>query len=154
MIDFKYNKISLSELDAIFFDFDGVFTNNKVFVFEDGKEAVLCDRSDGLAINKLKSQNIPVYVMSTETNNVVLARCKKLKIEVFHGITDKKRELIKIADNNGFLLSKIMFVGNDINDLDVMKEVGFPVCVNDAHKTIKNISKVILSSNGGDAAIK
>ena len=89
-------KIPLSEIDAIIFDFDGVLTDNKVLIFEDGTEAVFCNRSDGLAFDFLRTLNLPIYIMSSETNPVVISRAKKLKVPVFNAVNDKGKFLIKL----------------------------------------------------------
>ena len=73
----------------IFYDFDGVMTNNKVSLSEDGKESVIVNRSDGLAISYFKKMNIKQFIISSETNPVVSKRAKKLKINAVQGIEKK-----------------------------------------------------------------
>ena len=80
---------------AIFFDFDGVFTNNYVYVSEDGSESVRCSRQDGIGLSKLKALKIDLYVVSSETNPVVRKRCSKLEIETHHGVLDKYKTISK-----------------------------------------------------------
>ena len=67
-----------TNLEAVIFDFDGVFTDNKVYLTEDGKEMVCCNRSDGWGIGNLHNAKIKMAVMSSEVNPVVLKRCEKL----------------------------------------------------------------------------
>ncbi|MCF8297389.1 MAG: HAD hydrolase family protein [Saprospiraceae bacterium] len=143
-----------SEIDLIVFDFDGVLTNNQVLVFADGREAVFVNRSDGLAITRLIKYGYRMIIISTETNNVVKARAEKLRIPVISGVEDKKQILIDYCNRNQFDLEKTIFVGNDINDREVMMTVGIPICPNDAYPIIKNISKVILKSNGGFGVVR
>jgi len=147
-------KISIENIEAFVFDFDGVMTNNHVNVDQYGKESVVCSRADGLAFNVLDKLDIPSYILSTEKNQVVSARAKKLKINVISGVNDKKEALINLAEKNSFNIKKIFYVGNDINDYYVMKLCGFSACPADSHEKIKSISTVILENNGGNGVIR
>jgi N-acylneuraminate cytidylyltransferase len=88
----------LSCIKLLVLDFDGVLTDNRVLVSEDGIEAVLCDRSDGLGLERLKRSGIEVIVLSKEKNPVVAARCRKLGIECIQGCDDKLEALKKRAE--------------------------------------------------------
>tara|TARA_B100000787_G_C15987825_1_gene204494 strand:+ start:52 stop:534 length:483 start_codon:yes stop_codon:yes gene_type:complete len=146
-------KIPLSKIDAIIFDFDGVLTDNKVLVCEDGTEAVFCNRSDGLAFDYLRTLRVPIYIMSTETNSVVLVRAKKLNIPVFNAVGDKGELLIKLCREKKYKLPKVMFVGNDINDIPAMLKVGISVAVADSHKRVLEIADIKLSKIGGSGIV-
>jgi YrbI family 3-deoxy-D-manno-octulosonate 8-phosphate phosphatase len=147
-------KFSFNNLRFIVFDFDGVFTDNRVIVSEQGFESVTCNRGDGMGITKLRKIGIDMMILSTETVPVVQVRAKKLKLECIHGCDDKLKQLHIILQAKGYKLEETAFVGNDINDLDCLKVVGFPVCVNDAYPEVKEACKLILSRNGGDAAVR
>jgi len=147
-------KICIKDIHLIVYDFDGVMTDNKVLVFEDGTEAVLCNRADGLAIQKFKKLGVPQIILSTEKNQVVKFRAKKLKIRLFQNITDKKKILISYCKKNGYDLKRVIFIGNDINDLEAMNILGYPVCPIDAHQDVKKIAKMILPKKGGDSVIR
>ena len=148
------NNIELREVKLVVFDFDGVFTNNKVIVSQNGDESVVCDRSDGLGLALLRSIGIKMLVVSTETNPVVSKRADKLKLACYQGVENKLDFLIKIADEYQIPLEKIAFVGNDINDLDCLKVVGLPVVVADAYPQVKAVAKLILTKNGGEGAVR
>ncbi len=79
------------------FDFDGVFTDNCVYMFEDGREAVRCSRADGLGLRRLERAGVEPLVLSTERNRVVGARCAKLKIGYQQGCDDKGAALAEIV---------------------------------------------------------
>jgi len=147
-------KINAKKIDLIVYDFDGVLTNNKVYIFEDGKEAVLCARSDGFAIGKIKERGIPQIILSTEKNNVVRARAKKLNIEALNGVKDKKIALSDYCGKNKYSFDRIMYVGNDINDLEVMKAVGYSLAPVNANDKIKKIAQIIVQKKGGEGVIK
>ena len=103
----------------LIYDFDGVMTNNKALLFQNGDEAVFINRADGLAIEKIKSLNIEQMIMSSEKNPIVLERAKKLDIFAITGVNDKAK-FIKNYTNNNIPLEETGFVGNDLNDFEIM----------------------------------
>ncbi len=141
--------ISLESIDAICFDFDGVLTDNLVHVDQNGRESVSCSRSDGLAFDALNKLNFPVYIISTETNPVVTARAKKLKIQAIQGTVNKLEALVALADQKKYDLSRIFYIGNDLNDFQVMRACGYSACPSDSHELIKQEATKVLKSNGG-----
>lgn len=147
------NKLRKS-IKLIVYDFDGVMTDNKVILREDGLESVTVNRSDGLAIGLIKNLPVPQIIITTEKNKVVWARAKKLKIPVLRGIQDKKSELVSYCARQGVSLKHVVYVGNDLNDLEAMKCVGFPICPADACSEVKRISKVVLRAKGGNGVIR
>jgi YrbI family 3-deoxy-D-manno-octulosonate 8-phosphate phosphatase len=149
----KLNCIPVS-VGALVLDFDGVFTNNKVIVFQDGREAVLCDRSDGWGIEQLKKNGLEVLVLSTETNPVVQARADKLGIPCLHGIKEKGVVLQDWMEKHNINPSQVIYVGNDVNDLTSMALVGCAIAVADAHPEVIEAADLILERNGGEGAIR
>lgn len=147
-------RIKLKEIDLIVYDFDGVMTDNKVLVSEDGREAVFCNRSDGLAIRKIKGMGVPQIILSTEKDGAVSSRAKKLQVEVIQGVDDKLRTLSDYCEKRNYSLLKVVYIGNDINDLEVMKKVGFAMAPEDAYEPIKKVAKVILNTKGGQGVIR
>lgn len=146
--------LNINQLSAIFFDFDGVLTSNKVFVDEVGTEMVCCNRSDGLAFDVLKRIGIPVFIISTETNPVVSARGKKLGVKVIQGVEKKEKLLSDISKNENIDLKNALYVGNDLNDYYVMQSCGFSVCPADSHLKIKELSNVVLNTRGGEGVAR
>ncbi len=136
------------------YDFDGVMTDNRVLVSDDGHEAVFCNRSDGMAVIKIKKLGLQQVIISTETNPVVSMRAKKLGIEVLQGIEDKATVLKKYCEKLKVSLKDVLYVGNDINDLDAMKLVGIGVSPADGDESIKKISKIITKAKGGYGVIR
>lgn len=145
---------NFSEIDIIVFDFDGVFTSNSVFVDENGKESVECSRSDGLACDVLNKLNKNSYIISTEKNPVVSSRAKKINIPVFQGINNKLEALKNITEMHDTNLSRVLFVGNDLNDYYAMKHSGLSACPSDSHSKIKSFADIVLKSKGGKGAIR
>lgn len=149
-------KLSLlaQKIQMIVFDFDGVFTDNRVVVFQDGKEAVFCWRGDGIGLEMVRKLNINLLVISAETNPVVSARCKKLKIPYVDGCQDKLKVLEEKAKEANISLEEVAYLGNDINDLECLKKVGLPACVADAHPSLFGVAKYITKSLGGKGAVR
>ena len=143
-----------SNITCVAFDFDGVFTNNKVLVDQSGTEFVVCDRSDGIGIKRLNDIGIQTIVISTESNPVVTHRAKKIGIEVIQNVSDKSEVLKKWALSKNIDLSSIAFLGNDINDIPAFSVVGFPIAVADCYDEIRNHVHFILQKNGGHGAVR
>ena len=137
----------------IVFDFDGVFTDNRVLVHEDGSESVWCSRADGLGILTLLNK-IKMAVLSTERNQVVRMRCKKLDLPCYQGIGDKYQTLRTLVEEHGIDPKEVIYVGNDINDLKCMEWVGCCVAVRDADPLILSKAKMILTKEGGRGAVR
>ena len=155
---------SWENIHTIIFDFDGVFTDNKVLVDENGKESVICDRRDGLGLDilrkfvKFNQWNLKYLILSKEKNNVVLKRASKLSITCHFGV-DSKLHFIKDYLSRRFPKSEnieqgLIYLGNDLNDLDSMKYAGFSVCPKDAHFIIKEYSNLIMDQYGGDGFVR
>tara|TARA_B100001142_G_C13938867_1_gene502376 strand:- start:27 stop:533 length:507 start_codon:yes stop_codon:yes gene_type:complete len=146
--------IKIEDIEIIIFDFDGVLTNNKVYLNDKGEEFVSCNRSDGLAFNALKKMNTRVIIVSSEKNEVVTARGTKLGIEVFQGIGEKLNFIENLAESERFDLEKVLYIGNDLNDFKIMERVRFTACPADSHPEIKKISGNILNTNGGNGVAR
>ena len=142
--------IPINTVECIFIDFDGVLTNNKVFVGSDGEEYVECNRADGLAINVLNQLKKKIIIISSEKNKVVKQRAKKLGVECYYNIQKKDQTITLLRDKYKFNLKKSMFVGNDVNDLKAMNLCGIRVCPSDAHTAVKRRSNFVLKTEGGE----
>lgn len=150
----KLGAKSLKNIELIVYDFDGVMTDNKVITFADGREAVICNRSDGLAVRIIRKRGIRQLIITTETDGVVLARAKKIGLPILAGIRDKKKCLLDYCRRRNLDPKKIVYIGNDTNDLEVMQAVGWPMCPHDAHRRIKEISRIVFSKNGGEGVVR
>ncbi len=144
----------LVEIKAIAFDFDGVFTDNRVYVMQTGEEAVVCDRSDGMGISMLRKVGIPLVIISTEKNPVVAVRAAKLNIDVLQGIENKLPVLSQWAAENQLSIEQVAFIGNDINDVDCLNAVGLGIAVADAYPVAVDAADYVLTKNGGQGAVR
>ena len=146
--------MDLRNIQLIVYDFDGVMTDNSVYIDENGYEMVKVSRSDGLAISLIKNIGIDQIILSSEENPVVKKRAKKLKIECINGVKNKVETLKKYIEKKNINLNNVAFVGNDINDLEVMRIVALSIAPNDAQKVVKDIAHYITKSLGGKGVIR
>ena len=144
----------IRQVRLVAFDFDGVFTDNMVYVLEDGSEAVRCCRSDGIGLKKLEPLGVKTVIISTETNPIVTARSRKLGIRCVQGCNDKRNALEKIVAELGLSLSQVAFVGNDINDLPCLNSVGLPIVVHDAYPEAAAHAVYQTQADGGHGAVR
>ncbi|MDP0500777.1 MAG: acylneuraminate cytidylyltransferase [Verrucomicrobiota bacterium JB022] len=142
------------DLKAVLFDFDGVFTDNRVWVNQDGIESVACNRSDGLRLSNLKETGLALMIVSKEQNPVVTTRAQKLKLPVMQGIDDKPAAINAWLQERGWGWEQVIYVGNDLNDADCLKRAGCGVAVADAYPEAKQAADFILSRAGGHGAIR
>ena len=147
------NKITIDDVDLFLFDFDGVLTNNLVYLNEEGIESVACNRSDGIGFEILKKLKKSVYIISTEKNPVVSARAKKINVEVFQAVENKLDVMDKILDQLDIDKNKVMFIGNDINDYEIMSVCPYSACPSDSHPKIKQIATFVLEKKGGEGIV-
>ncbi len=148
------NSLEWRTIDAIVCDFDGVLTDNTVYVSETGVESVRCSRADGLAFDALRVLNIPTMILSTEANPVVAMRAAKLRIPALQGVGNKGDELRRLAEQEGWDLARVIFVGNDINDLGALNLCGHRACPSDAHALVIAACTIHLDVPGGRGAIR
>lgn len=139
-------------------DFDGVLTSNQVWLDEQGRESAACWRGDGIGLAMLRELGIGVWVISGEHGRIAYERCAKLDIPCSAGVADKRAELDRILMRQEFTvagnLSQVAYVGNDINDLAVMRAVGLPIAVADAHDDVIAVAKYVTVRDGGYGAVR
>jgi len=144
----------LRDIDAVVFDFDGVFTDDRVIVSETGEESVICDRRDGMGTTLLKNIGIKMLIISKETNKVVGARGRKLGIEVIQGCDEKLPALKLWLKTNNLQPANTAYIGNDINDIECLNYVELAVIPADAHPDVFPHANWVLSHPGGRGAIR
>jgi YrbI family 3-deoxy-D-manno-octulosonate 8-phosphate phosphatase len=142
------------QVDLLVLDFDGVMTDDRVWVDQDGREMVAANRRDGLGISALHKAGFPMLVLSTETNPVVAARCRKLNLEVIQGLQDKASAMNRLIRERHLDASHIVYLGNDVNDLPCFPLVGCAIAVADAHPQVLSKADIVLPRRGGDGAVR
>jgi N-acylneuraminate cytidylyltransferase len=141
-------------VDLVVFDFDGVMTDDRVYVNQDGVEMVAANRRDGMGINQLQKAGFRMIVLSSEKNPVVEARCRKLNLPVIQGVDEKSSVLKKYLFDHNINPEQVIYIGNDINDLPCFPEVGCAFAVADAHPVAIRQADIVLRHNGGQGAVR
>ena len=144
----------LGAVKLVAFDFDGVFTDNNVYMSQDGIESVKCWRSDGLGLSRLRSTGVHVFIISTEVNPVVTARAQKLNLPCKQAVDDKAAVILETCKSLGISPENTMFVGNDINDIPAFNVVGLPVAVADAYPETYPHILYRTTKAGGQGAVR
>jgi YrbI family 3-deoxy-D-manno-octulosonate 8-phosphate phosphatase len=135
-------------------DFDGVMTDNFVYVAEDGTESVRCSRLEGFGLRRAAAAGVHCVIVSTEENPVVSARAKKLGIACKQGISNKVAALEILLAELGLSFEDAAFIGNDINDRELLGRVQLPVLVADAHEDLDGMEAFRTRRPGGQGAVR
>lgn len=148
-------KNKLSNIKLVVFDVDGTLTDGGLFYSKNGLELKYFNVKDGLAVTLLHFIGIKTVFLTSENSQIIVSRAKKLKIDyVIQNTHNKLVDLMKLVYENELDLSNVMYIGDDINDLDAIKEVGFSACPNDASEYIKDCVDFISTKNGGFGAVR
>lgn len=141
-------------IELVVLDFDGVLTDNRVWVDAEGHEMVAAHRGDGWGLARLRDAGVPVVVLSTERNPVVTARCKKLGLSVWQGVEEKGEALERLIAQRGVEAANTVYLGNDMNDLPCFPLVGWACAVADAHPDVLGRADRVLQESGGRGAVR
>ena len=141
-------------VELIVFDFDGVMTDNRVWVDQDGREMVAANRSDSLGLSRLRRTGVKAFVLSREINPVVAARCRKLDVPYLQGERDKASALQALLSEQKIDPAYVVYVGNDVNDLPCFPVVGCAVAVADALPEVCEQADIVLRQRGGHGAVR
>jgi YrbI family 3-deoxy-D-manno-octulosonate 8-phosphate phosphatase len=143
------------QVKLILSDFDGVWTDNKVYTFGNSDEGIASSKADSLALGIFRQRfAIPVIVVSKEKNPVVQSRCAKLHLEALCSVEDKLCLLDRELAARGLSWSEVCYIGNDLNDLECMRKAGLTFCPADAAPEIRGQANYVLSHTGGNGAVR
>ena len=136
-------------------DIDGVWTDGGMYYDELGNELKKFNTSDSAGVLFCKKANIPVAIITGENTKLVERRISKLKIEyLFAGITDKLECATRLSEELNISLSDMAYIGDDINDIELLQKVGLSACPSNAPSYIKKICHWNLEIKGGDGAFR
>lgn len=136
-------------------DCDGVLTDGGMYYSEKGDELKKFNTRDGMGVQLLREIGIETIIITGEDVELVRRRAAKLGItEIYMGIKDKVSLVRKIAENHGFQLEEIAYIGDDINDLGAIKIVGLGCSVNDGMEEVKSAAKYTTQAKGGQGALR
>ena len=151
----KNYKELLKEITTFILDVDGVLTNGKILVTSKGKMLREMNTKDGFIIKYALDKGFKIFIISGGTNKGVKERLKDLGIEeIFLGEHTKKETYEKLIKKYNLKRNEIVYMGDDIPDIPVMKKIGVPCCPNDAVPDVKQISIYISKKNGGQGCVR
>jgi YrbI family 3-deoxy-D-manno-octulosonate 8-phosphate phosphatase len=136
------------------FDFDGVFSDNRVWTNDRGEESVACFRGDTMGLRRLDEVGIEYLILTSETNDAVAARARKMRADCIKGIEDKLPVLRAEVERRGVSLGETSYVGNDVNDAECLAAVGFPVVPADAWAEVVPLARLVLTRAGGHGCVR
>ncbi|HEY9089488.1 MAG TPA: acylneuraminate cytidylyltransferase [Anaerolineaceae bacterium] len=142
------------DVRLVVFDFDGVITDNRVWVDASGRESVASNRSDSHGISLLRQAGMDMLVISREVDPVVTTRCNKIKVPALQGVLEKAGALRQAVQERGIDLSQVIYVGNDVIDLPCFDIAGWAVAVADSHPAVLRAADYVLSMRGGHGAVR
>ena len=144
----------LAEIRLVVFDFDGVFSDNRVWTNDRGEESVACFRGDSAGLRRLDEVGVEYFILTSETNDAVPARARKIRIDCVRGIEDKLPVLHAELERRGFSLTETAYVGNDINDAECLAAVGLAAVPADAWAEVVPLAGIVLSRAGGQGCVR
>ena len=142
------------DIDAVVLDFDGTQTDDRVWIDAEGRETVAVHRGDGLGVARLVRAGLTVLILSTEANPVVSTRARKLNVPVLQGIARKDHALALWAETHSIDLRRVLYLGNDVNDLSCFSLVGWPTAVADAQPEVLDRARTVTERRGGHGAVR
>ena len=145
---------ALGHIRLVVFDFDGVFTDNRVWTNEHGEESVACWRGDALGLRRLEEVRVEHLILSTEANLAVGARARKIRATCIQGVDDKPPVLREEVARRGVTLDETAYLGNDVNDAGCLEIVGLPVVPADAWPEVVPLAKLVLTRRGGYGCVR
>lgn len=136
-------------------DIDGVWTDGGMFYDNHQGEWKKFNTADSVGVLYLKLLNIPIAIITGEDTQIVKRRAEKLKIEyTYLGISDKVKVAKELMEELNINFEDVAFIGDEINDLELLKKVGFSAAPDNASNLVKDVVDVNLQTNGGDGAFR
>lgn len=136
-------------------DIDGVWTDGGMYYDQTGNEWKKFHTYDSAGVLFCQQRNIPVGIITGEETEIVKRRAEKLKIDyLFQGVSDKLSIALQLCERLGIDLTEVAYIGDDINDIELLKATGISACPNSAPEQIKQIVQIILKKNGGEGVFR
>lgn len=143
------------DINTFVFDIDGVMTDGSVLLLENGLQARRMNVKDGLALQMAVKNGYNVIIVSGGSSEPIIHRLQYLGLtEINLGLKDKLKFLETYIEQNNLNWKRILFMGDDLPDIPVLKKVGLPCCPADAAIEVKKISKYISPVNGGYGCVR
>ena len=149
------NDDTVPEIKMFLTDCDGCLTDAGMYYSPEGDLLKKYNTKDGMGIRLLREHGILVGIVTGENTDINKRRVEKLKMDIYEpGCKDKKSVVERLCKEHGISPENVAFVGDDINDLEAMKFVGYPCTIADGHKSVKEVAKYIAKEPGGHGAVR
>ena len=151
----EYHKTKIKKIKLVISDVDGVLTDGGVYYSNEGLVTKKFNVKDGMGVFLLREAGIKNAIITTATSELMNKRAEALKIEYYYsGIWDKENKLKEICELEKLLPENIAFIGDDVNDLGIIKEAGFSACPVDAVNKVKESVDLVLTTKGGEGVFR
>lgn len=148
-------KVDLNEIKLFLTDCDGCLTDGGMYYSNAGDEMKRFNTLDGMGIQLLRQQGVLTGIITGENTMLNQRRGDKLHLDILkQGIKDKLQTVKQICEENHIGLSEVAYIGDDINDLEVIEQVGFGCSVANGMDQVKNVAKYVTERRGGDGAVR
>ena len=146
----------MEKIQLLVIDVDGTLTDGKIYMSANGELMKAFNAKDGYAIvHFLPTLNIIPVIITGRSSDILLARCKELKItEIYQGVSNKINKLKEICEQKNIPLNNVAYIGDDVNDLDCMNACGIKACPSDAVPEIVSVCDFVSTKKGGDGAVR
>ena len=148
-------KNKLKDIKAFILDVDGVLTDGGMYYSKEGDVMKRFHARDGMGVSLLRKNNIPTIIVTKEKNEIIKKWAEKMKVKkLYDGIQKKEKILEKICKEYSVKPLEVAFIGDDINDLELLKIVGFSAVPQDGHDLVKKNVDYTCKNNGGHTAFR
>ena len=145
----------VKKVKLVITDVDGVLTDGGMYYTKDGDIMKRFHARDGMGVTLLKNVGIPTIILTKEKTEMVSKWSKKMKIlELLDGVKNKEQELVKICEKNNLVPQEIAYIGDDVNDLKILEQVGLSATPNDGIDLVKEICDYVCQNDGGYGAFR
>ena len=147
--------IKLKKIKLVLTDVDGVLTDGSMYYSESGEFMKKFNTRDSMGMELLLNYKIKTVFITRENSKIVKKRVKKISIvDLYSGISDKKKMLSEILIKYNVKKNEIAYIGDDVNDIEIMKSIGFSATPLDGNYEVKKISDYVCSTKGGQGAFR
>ncbi|UCD80571.1 MAG: HAD-IIIA family hydrolase [Desulfobacterales bacterium] len=145
----------LKNIQLLLFDVDGVLTDGRIIYDDGGRQTKEFNVRDGFGIKLVMAAGIKVGIVTGRKSEALQHRCRDLGIQyLYDGVQQKGQLLERIIEQTGVDADHTAFVGDDLPDICLMRRIGLPIAVADAHEIVKNYADWITSAAGGRGAVR
>lgn len=136
-------------------DIDGVWTDGGMYYDQTGNELKKFNTYDSAGVLFCKLNNIPIGIITGETTKMVENRAKKLKVDfLYQGVDRKLETVLLLCEELGISLNDVAYLGDDLNDMELLKNVGFSAAPASAPEYIKDLVDIVLQKKGGEGVFR